>query len=151
MYNDSFYPTPKEVALQMFARLGIDELSKRTFLEPSAGKGDLADALCNLLQSRFGRYSYRSDFKDRVSCVEIEPELEAALRGKGYRIVGRDFLPWYPDEHFDCIIMNPPFANADAHLIHAWEILPEGDKACRSRRQSPSLACHFPKPSHERL
>jgi hypothetical protein len=24
------------------------------------------------------------------------------------------------------IIMNPPFSNADKHIIHAWEIAPEG-------------------------
>ena len=42
MYNSSFYPTLPEVAEKMLAK--ASKLYERSILEPSAGKGDLADA-----------------------------------------------------------------------------------------------------------
>lgn len=141
MYNASFYPTPPQVAKAMLARISPQELAKRTILEPSAGKGDLADAVCSHIADAFSRYGRSGDHTNKVLCIEIEPDLQAALRGKGYRIIGRDFLSWRPDEHFDCIIMNPPFANADVHLLKAWEILPEGDILCLVNTQTLENVC----------
>ena len=28
--------------------------------------------------------------------------------------------------HINAIYMNPPFSNAEKHIIHAWKITPEG-------------------------
>ena len=39
------------------------------------------------------------------------PGLQAAIRGKGYPLVGTDFLTFWPDEKYDLILMNPPFAS----------------------------------------
>lgn len=39
MFNPDFYPTPPEVAAEMLDQL---DLRGKTVLEPSAGKGDLA-------------------------------------------------------------------------------------------------------------
>lgn len=108
MYNASFYPTPPEVAEKMLAKVG--KLYERSILEPSAGKGDLADAAVGKLDRYYNRC------REVVHCIEIEPELQAAIRGKGYPLVGTDFLTFWPDEKYDLILMNPPFANGDAPL-----------------------------------
>lgn len=72
---------------------------------------------------------YYNRFRERVHCIESEPELRAAIRGKGYPLVGTDFLTFWPDEKYDLIIMNPPFSNGDVQLLHAWEILePRGHR-----------------------
>ena len=42
MFSKDFYPTPKRVAADMLA--GLDFYCISSILEPSAGKGDLADA-----------------------------------------------------------------------------------------------------------
>ena len=89
MYNASFYPTPPEVAEKMLAKVG--KLYERSILEPSAGKGDLADAAVGKLDRYYNRC------REVVHCIEIEPELQAAIRGKGYPLVGTDFLTFWPD------------------------------------------------------
>ena len=128
MYNASFYPTPPEVAEKMLAKVG--KLYERSILEPSAGKGDLADAAVGKLDRYYNRC------REVVHCIEIEPELQAAIRGKGYPLVGTDFLTFWPDEKYDLILMNPPFANGEAHLLHAWEILDHGDIVCLLNEQT---------------
>ena len=42
MFNDDFYPTPKEVVDKM---MSVVDIGNRTILEPSAGKGDILDAI----------------------------------------------------------------------------------------------------------
>lgn len=134
MYNASFYPTPPKVAEKMLAKAG--KLSGRSILEPSAGKGDLADAAVGKLECY-----YHTRCRELVHCIEIEPELQAAIRGKGYPLVGTDFLTFWPDEKYDLILMNPPFANGDAHLLHAWEILDHGDIVCLLNEQTLLSPC----------
>ena len=89
MFNSAFYPTPADVAAQMLD--GID-LDGRTILEPSAGKGDLCDAIIN---KHFWRCPETA--RHKMHCCEIEPELQATLRGKGYTLVGTDFLTFQPN------------------------------------------------------
>ena len=122
MYNAGFYPTPAAVAVQMLEGLDFDG---RTILEPSAGKGDLCDAI---IAKGFWRYPEKS--RHRVHCCEIESELQATLRGKGYTLVGSDFLTFQPNARYNLIVMNPPFRNGEKHLLHAWDILHEGDLVC---------------------
>ena len=134
MFNASFYPTPATVARTMLSGLDGLDLASRTVLEPSAGKGDLADVIASAMN--FSGY-YRGDeqYRSQVHCIEIEPELQATLRGKGYPLVGTDFLNFWPDERYDLIVMNPPFADAEKHLLHAWEILDSGDILCLLNEQ----------------
>lgn len=137
MYNAAFYPTPAEVAARMLAHLEPKRLRTASILEPSAGKGDLADAALNVMLADSGGYYSRGDkYRDRIHCVEIHPELQAALRGKGYALVGSDFLSFRPDELYDLILMNPPFGEAEKHLLHAWEILEHGDILCLVNEQT---------------
>lgn len=136
MYNPDFYPTPAAVAQKMIAALNPKEvmpgqyyLNRTRILEPSAGKGDLADALVNAIMGGRNRL-YEDHYRERIHCLESDVELQAALKGKGYPLVGTDFLSWEPDEQYDCIVMNPPFSNGDKHLLHAWDILDHGEIVC---------------------
>lgn len=122
MYNAGFYPTPASVASKMLS--GI-EPSGRTILEPSAGKGDLCDAII-----RKGSWRWPEKSHHHIHCCEIEPELQATLRGKGYTLVGTDFLTFQPNARYNLIVMNPPFRNGEKHLLHAWDILHDGDLVC---------------------
>lgn len=124
MFNESFYPTPPRVAEEMLSLFTAEDLWRRRILEPSAGKGDLADAITHYC----ARYAKKHN-KD-VHCIEPEPELQAALKGKGYTLVAMDFLTYQPQDHYDLIIMNPPFSNGDDHLLHAWDVLYGGDIVC---------------------
>lgn len=132
MYNASFYPTPAPVAERMLAMLGELDWRKLRVLEPSAGKGDLADALIDslltvVLPSGRQMERCRREMAAAIHCIEPVPDLQAALRGKGYQLVAHDFLSFAPEERYNLILMNPPFAEGDKHVLHAWEILEGGD------------------------
>ena len=101
---------------------GIEGLREKWILEPSAGKGDILDYL---IDDRHYR-----DFRETMSVIESDPELQATLRGKGYKVVASDFLSYHPSIHFDLILMNPPFDTGVDHILHAWNILYSGDIIC---------------------
>jgi hypothetical protein len=123
MFGEQFYPTPKAVIEYMLApyRVGGEgyRFHDKFILEPSAGKGDIADFI---VQQRWNRV--------HLDCIEIDPNLQHILRGKKHNVVGSDFLTFVPDIKYDFIFMNPPFANGDEHLLHAWEIAGNTDIVC---------------------
>lgn len=109
MFHKEFFPTPVEVIEQM----NIDCHGK-TVLEPSAGKGDIV------------KWLKAHGAKDVIACELVE-DLRKILSGT-CRIIGEDFFKVTPEQvsHIQMIVMNPPFSNADRHIMHAWEIAPEG-------------------------
>ncbi|MGE4557214.1 MAG: DUF4942 domain-containing protein [Desulfovibrionaceae bacterium] len=119
MFSQEFYPTPPALIDKMLAHAG--DLAGKYVLEPSAGKGDILDAVAE-------RCRYEN--KAEAFAVEINPSLRAVLREKGHRVVASDFLSYAPSHDFDVILMNPPFSNGDEHLLKAWEILNEGKIIC---------------------
>lgn len=128
-----FYPTPSEVAGKLMA--GVDWKIVKSVLEPSAGRGDLIEwAKRSCQKRRFrhgGRFSSYSVDIDDIDCVEIDPNLQAMLTGKGYRVVHDDFLTYHTRKRYDLILMNPPFAEGDLHLLHALELCENGGQiAC---------------------
>ena len=118
--KEGFYPTPVSMASEMLA--GIDFTLVSTVLEPSAGKGDLADEIVKAFKRR--TYGNKRDID--MDCVEINPDLQLILKGKGYRVVHDDFLTYHTMKRYDLIIMNPPFADGDKHLLHALELQKRG-------------------------
>lgn len=110
MFNKDFYPTPNEVILQM---LSGHDFTDKLVLEPSAGKGNIVDYLKNVGAD--------------VTVCELDNDLAEITKNKA-RFLKNDFLEVTKEEssHFDFIIMNPPFSHDDKHIIHAWEIAPEG-------------------------
>jgi len=125
MFGDEFYPTPPEIVAKMLAPYREEKggLFSRTILEPSAGRGDIADAINAPERHQFSQ-------GNKLDCIEASLELAAILREKRHRIVGHDFLSFVPSKMYDLIVMNPPFSNGDEHLLHAWDILDGGDIVC---------------------
>ena len=165
-----FYPTPPALAEELLS--GIQWKTVRCVLEPSAGKGNLVDAVAekNALLNRWDRESalpidcieidlflrvilsdaYSENTKnllckriaelegkrqyDTVARKYIElsenEKLEKSILEQHYRQLNRvevriihdDFLTFESRKHYDLIVMNPPFADADLHLLKAISI-----------------------------
>jgi len=113
MFNPEFYPTPAEVIQIM---LQGETIENKTILEPSAGKGDIVD------------YLNDNGAKTVLTC-ETNVDLSTILKSKS-NFLTDDFLQLTSDKisHIDLIVMNPPFSNADKHILHAYEIAPKGCK-----------------------
>lgn len=111
-----FYPTPKKLLEKI--TVGVKWREIKSVLEPSAGKGDVAE----FVQEQMKRYYTESD----IDCIEMEPDLCHILAGKGFRIVADDFLKFHTFKKYDLIIMNPPFSNGDEHLLKALEMQQNG-------------------------
>ena len=164
--NDQFYPTPPSVAEKMLAGVEFDYI--RSVLEPSAGKGDLIQALMRVYLVRSWRHGGReldidaceidpylrqilkynfSEEKKREIWNEREPldrmlssdrtqaqtirrnqlENEADMISKAnLHIVHDDFLTYHTYKRYQLILMNPPFADGDKHLLKAIEMQRKG-------------------------
>ena len=127
-----FYPTPDNLAGKLIA--GVDWKGVKEILEPSAGKGDLVEAVQKMTE----QYKYCETVrgaskggKKEFDVVELDYNLRLILRGKGMRLVGDDFLEFRTNKRYDLIIMNPPFSEGAKHLLHAIELQKEGGQiAC---------------------
>ena len=125
--GNQFYPTPKAIAEKMLqpyikqydGRYGLEDYLKvpTPILEPSAGKGDLLDAIAGIRKDRTNRDYY---------AIELDPELRMILNEKDYTVLSSDFLTFEEPLEFGFIIMNPPFNEADKHITHAWKFLKAG-------------------------
>lgn len=125
MFGPDFYPTPKAVARKM-----LDKISDKAvhFLEPSAGKGDLAQVILQEGQREnpWGRHN-----RYRVDAIEASPELVQILRAQdGVSVVGYDWLTYAGVSYYDAIVMNPPFSEGAKHLLRAWDFLHAGEIVC---------------------
>lgn len=109
--NPDLYPTPEDVIETMVSGLNMNG---KTVLEPSAGLGDIVDFCAGSGAS--------------VLACEIVPELREILNRKECQIIGENFLQVKSEQvsHVDYIIMNPPFSADEQHILHAWDIAPEG-------------------------
>ena len=116
-----YFPTPRALVDRMLDDADIEP--GMSVLEPSAGKGNIADAA-----------------KERgadVTTIEPNGTLRDILQAKGHKDAGRDFL-----EHsgqYDRVIMNPPFeAGQDMqHVQHAYEQLKPGGKLVAIMSEGP--------------
>lgn len=143
MFNPEFFPTPPEVIDLMIEPLTRESYSSREqriagipdrkslrgtyrILDPSAGRGDILSHL----KSKYDVKSQYRGYSHKYYAIEIEPELRAILKEKGFNPIAFDFLQFQPDQLFDLIVMNPPFSEGAEHLLHAWDILPHGDIVC---------------------
>lgn len=116
MLNKSFYPTPSALISKMIFKI---KGRPHKILDPSAGKGDLIEALES-------RWRYTGDGKLDISAIEIDPTLQATLRGKEFKLIDTDFLTYAGPDQFDLIIANPPFEDGDKHLHKALDIMYRG-------------------------
>ena len=125
MQPKTFYPTPDKVIRQMLSPYTSEQLATLIILEPEAGEGHILDFISKRVQS--GRN--HADLNN-LYAVEIDPNLRAILESKDYAIVGEDFLKYFPRRRYDLIVMNPPFDHGEEHLLHAWEIIEDGEIVC---------------------
>jgi hypothetical protein len=121
MFNKNFYPTPDKILGRMIAKISGHP---DNILEPSAGSGNIIEAI----QKRYRNNSWSRAGK--ISAIELDPSLRAMLIGKGVRVLDSDFLAYAGSDHFDLIIMNPPFDEGDKHLLKAIDILFRGQIIC---------------------
>lgn len=123
---EQFYPTPPDLAAKLVAKAKSIRPIKYPVLDPSAGVGALLGAVKPLCRP--------------VSClhaIEINAERRFALQGKGYTVLGSDWIAYDEPVEFPTVIMNPPFRYAEEHVLKAWDYLqPSGvlialiDTAC---------------------
>lgn len=109
-----FFPTPPELVQNLVREADVKPGMR--VLEPSAGKGDIADALRSA--------------GAQVDTVEVSNTLRNILQAKGHNVVGQDFTDFVPDQQYDRIVMNPPFSDRmDAvHVQHAYDLLKPGGR-----------------------
>ena len=98
----------------------IQNKEARTYLDPSAGKGDIIEYLQEA-------YRYKTE---KLDAIEIDETLQATLRGKNINVIDSDFLTFAGADKYDVIIMNPPFVNGHEHLLKAIEIMYCGEIIC---------------------
>jgi predicted RNA methylase len=108
-----FFPTPRPVAEMMCDMAELGELTDIDFiLEPSCGKGDLADVIYERCQN--------------LICNELNEEMKKYLDKKPYKVCFGDFLTVKDDVcGHERIIMNPPFARQQDidHILKAYSLL----------------------------
>ena len=111
---EGYFPTPKPIAERMVEELDLQPGQK--VLEPSAGKGNLADAV------------KESGVEVDTEVIEPFTDLRNILEAKGYKLVGYNFLEHQGE--YDRIIMNPPFEQGKdmTHVMRAYEMLKPGGK-----------------------
>jgi uncharacterized Zn finger protein (UPF0148 family) len=145
--NPDFFPTPRKVARLMLSKITNKEA--KYYLEPSAGKGDIADAIRNPItyeeweeenpehaekNRRRGYDGWSSNSgrnsRSHVDVVESYPDLISVLRGKEYDVVGFDWLTYEGLSYYDAIVMNPPFSQGAKHLLKAWDFMHNGEIVC---------------------
>lgn len=118
-YNiDEFYPTPEPLLEAMTDGINWKEIE--TVLEPSAGKGNIAEFCIRKRKEA----AWNTDLD--IDCIELDSELKSVLNGKGLRVVHDDFLTFQTYKRYDLIIMNPPFSQGAKHLLHALELMLPG-------------------------
>ena len=115
--NKDFYPTPEAIINKMLC--DIDFRMIHSILEPSAGKGNIVEAIKK--KEKFYSSAYNKVNYD-IDCIEADQNLQSILKGKNFRVVYNDFLTYDTMKEYDLIIMNPPFSNGCKHLLKALEM-----------------------------
>jgi len=109
----SQYHTPVRLARRMVRWLWPKDVVSTTFLEPSAGGGNIVRELC-----RIG---------GQVTAFEVDPAWARLLAGEfcTATVICEDFLQHEP-RRFDCAVMNPPLDGGvgPRHVAHALRFAP---------------------------
>lgn len=111
-----YFPTPKPVRDVVLARADLQKGQR--VLEPSAGKGDIANHI-------------RDEHPDvDLHVGEYNHTLHELLDLQGHELVSRDFLSYNPGEIYDRVVQNPPFEGGQDidHVLHAYDLLKPGGR-----------------------
>ena len=141
-----FYSTPPALAEKLLD--GIDWYYIETVLEPSAGKGDLVKSVAQKAHTRIYNqrlnvdcveidpylrsileYEFGGGRENEILECQKRPEERRRLELEydwlhqlAAQVVHDDFLTFQSRKRYDLIVMNPPFADGDAHLLKAIEL-----------------------------
>jgi len=117
---EGYFPTPKSIVDQMIDLADIQDGER--ILEPSAGNGNILDGITE--------YTQKNSITAEVQGIEWNHSLREILQLKGYDLVGNDFLEYVNYNHYDKILMNPPFEKMRDidHVQHAYKHLKEGGR-----------------------
>ena len=91
MLPKDYYPTPQNIIDKMLCDLDFTVI--KSILEPSAGKGDIVEALKKKEEDHnkyYGKQYYQFD----IDCIEADQNLQYILKGKNFRVVHNDFLTY---------------------------------------------------------
>jgi 16S rRNA G966 N2-methylase RsmD len=118
-----FFPTPPSVIAVMLEQAG--DLTGKTVLEPSAGKGDLVNAALEAGAASVTAYEIVPKLADYMARF-VSPRGSQAVTSQN-----ADFLDRLPTSHaslVDVVLMNPPFERdaAPRHVLHALGWLKDG-------------------------
>jgi phospholipid N-methyltransferase len=120
-----YFPTPQSVITRMLWLADIQ--SGMRVLEPSAGKGSIADQV-------------RSTYPDaRLDVIECNWRLREILELKGHVLIADDFMEFDQPGIYNRIIANPPFEQLQdvAHVQHMYDLLKHGGKMVSVMSASP--------------
>lgn len=111
IFEKDFYPTPEDVIVQMLA---LSDITDKVILEPSAGSGNIVTFLQN------------NGAREVIAC-EKNSKLRSIVEKK-CQVIADDFLTLTSADvsHIDMIAMNPPFSCEEDHILHAYNIAPQG-------------------------
>lgn len=125
---EGFFPTPSPVIDQMLDYADIRD--GHAVLEPSAGKGDIVDAV----KARHPESS--------ITGLEYNRELKPVLHAKGHEIEFGDFMQH--SGQYDRIVMNPPFERGQdrEHVQHAFNQLKSGGRVVAIMSAGPFQRSH---------
>lgn len=121
--NPNYYPTPYNLARRMFEKLEM--LKIKYILEPSAGSAHLIEhykKYYEIHHSRYMGYNKKVDDYIKFDAIEIDPNLNSLLRGKGINVVWDDFLTFESNRFYDLVLANFPFDRGADHFLKSIEI-----------------------------
>ncbi|WP_257474752.1 class I SAM-dependent methyltransferase [Bacillus velezensis] len=124
--NPDFYPTPPKLICKMTSKVEWEHVN--SVLEPSAGKGNLVEAINNQFKNIS---SYRRNSKYDIDTIEQDENLRHILRGKDCRVIADDFLTFNTYKRYDLIFMNPPFSCGVQHLLKAIELIEKQQRSAQ--------------------
>lgn len=112
--NFGYFPTPPDIVARLIELADLRPAMK--VLEPSAGRGNIADAVSQIVGT------------ESIHYYELLEDNAAAMSSKGYAGSCADFLTVTPAPDFDRVVMNPPFANQQDidHVLHASRFIKSG-------------------------
>jgi phospholipid N-methyltransferase len=113
--RDGFFPTPNEVIALMLNMMPVN--TEAFILEPSAGKGNIIEALLEQGVRANNIIAVEINYKRAKFLEETFADLEVHCD---------DFMSWLVEEYeFDQIYMNPPFENNQdiKHIMNAFAYL----------------------------
>ena len=70
-------------------------------------------------------YEYKHNGKQITELKQLKEEVKERSTYVHVKIVHNDFMTFASKKHYDLILMNPPFANGDEHLMKAIQMQQE--------------------------